>query len=418
MDNFDIHEWNKKRYLNRIEESDNPKIGSELEGDPDERVEESLDFLKNLSKELSKKNPNLSFDISFPDSDAHRRIDVRGSQQDMYDWGNSNHGKKYGEYEVFHVDDDDRGEIVRIIKSRKLREAIDYDEALTLRGIKAEIEDEIAQLYRDMEQEAEPEGGPIADRYGRELNKLEDRLYKISKQLRDYDMNESLNEEMDGGQLFDYFTKNGYDVKERSADGNKPGFDGYMVSYGDGPYPQSVIFQYNKDTDQFTISRMGGYRIDQDQAVKAGMRQAGYSGIAGRDSYMTDGNYKPVDISAEGLKDIVDHVMGGLGREASAQRDFYAARGRTSGTIDEIKETIKFIKENNPEFTTEEIAAELKEIKRLGEQLEETLCKRGKNYIAARKRAGEKSSAYLSGRGVKVCKGQIKGSDGKKKKSY
>ena len=42
-----------------------------------------------------------------------------------------------------------------------------------------------------MEQEAEPEGGPIADRYGDELNKLEDRIIKISKQLRDYDMNES-----------------------------------------------------------------------------------------------------------------------------------------------------------------------------------------------------------------------------------
>ena len=83
---------------------------------------------------------------------------------------------------------------------------------------------------------------------------------------------------------------------------------------------------------------------------------------------------------------------------------------------DEIAETIKFIKENNPSATTEEIVAELKEIKQLGETLTEDLCKRGKNYIAARQRAGEKSSAYLSGRGVKVCKGQIKGSDGKKKK--
>ena len=46
----------------------------------------------------------------------------------------------------------------------------------------------------------------------------------------------------------------------------------------------------------------------------------------------------------------------------------------------------------------------------------EGLCAKGKAYIAKRKRAGEKSSAYLSGRGVKVCKGQIKGSDGKKKK--
>ena len=59
----------------------------------------------------------------------------------------------------------------------------------------------------------------------------------------------------------------------------------------------------------------------------------------------------------------------------------------------------------------------LSELKNLIRE-ESKLCKRGKNYIAARKRAGEKSSAYLSGRGVKVCKGQIKGSDGKKKKSY
>ena len=68
---------------------------------------------------------------------------------------------------------------------------IDYDEALNLRAIKSEIEDRIKQLYIDMEQEAEPEGGEVADRYGSELNKLEDRLYKVQKQLRDYDMNEN-----------------------------------------------------------------------------------------------------------------------------------------------------------------------------------------------------------------------------------
>ena len=32
----------------------------------------------------------------------------------------------------------------------------------------------ISQLYRDMEQEAEPEGGEVADYYGDQLNKLED----------------------------------------------------------------------------------------------------------------------------------------------------------------------------------------------------------------------------------------------------
>ncbi|MDB4378144.1 hypothetical protein N9Z41_00090 [bacterium] len=246
--------------------------------------------------------------------------------------------------DVNEIDNSEYAMKLRALKSKPepSRGGIDYDEALTLRGMKAEIEDEIAQLYRDMEQEAEPEGGEIADRYGRELNKLEDRLYKITKQLRDYDMNESLNEAMDGGQLFDYFANKGYDVKERRPDGYppKPGVEGYQVSRGNDRYPQSVIFQHNKDTDEFTISRMSGYRIDQKDAIKAGMREAGRSGAAGMDSYMTDGNYTPVDISAEGLKDIVDHVMTGLDREAKAQGDFYKARGNTSGTIDELKAKI------------------------------------------------------------------------------
>lgn len=62
---------------------------------------------------------------------------------------------------------------------QSLNEMIDYDEALTLRGMKAEIEDEIAQLYRDMEQEAEPEGGPIADRYGDMLNKIDKAIAQL-----------------------------------------------------------------------------------------------------------------------------------------------------------------------------------------------------------------------------------------------
>jgi len=39
----------------------------------------------------------------------------------------------------------------------------------------------------------------------------------------------------------------------------------------------------------------------------------------------------------------------------------------------------------------------------------EKLCKKGEAYRQKRMRAGEKSSAYLSGRAVKVCKGQMQG---------
>jgi hypothetical protein len=266
--------------------------------------------------------------------------------------------------DVNEIDNSEYAMKIRALKSKASqpepsRGGIDYDEALTLRGMKAEIEDEIAQLYRDMEQEAEPEGGEIADYYGGQLNKLEDRLYKITKQLRDYDMNEeTVNEAMDGGQLFDYFANKGYDITERRPDGypRKEGVEGYMVSRGSDRSPQSVIFQYNPSTDQFTISQMSGYRIDQKDAIKAGMRKQGQSFTAGQDSYMTDGNYNPVDISAEGLKDIVDHVMTGLDRESKAQADFYRNRGPVSGTIDELKAKIASV-------VKEKLSKNLKEFK-------------------------------------------------------
>ena len=73
-----------------------------------------------------------------------------------------------------------------------INEGIDYDEALTLRGMLADYEKEREQIFKDMENDPsiEPEGGPVADEYGDRLNKLEDRIYKVRKQLYDYDMNE------------------------------------------------------------------------------------------------------------------------------------------------------------------------------------------------------------------------------------
>jgi len=240
-----------------------------------------------------------------------------------------------------------------------------------------------------MEQEAEPEGGPIADRYGSELNKIEDRMYKIAKQLRDYDMNEGTDneKELKGQEMVDYIMKNwdwseektlkfladkfgnkksvsefddksmkSYGDAIKTAYGNKDGGqlfdyfnkkyivddhfhsdDSYIVKREPSGKDQYVIFDYDKDKDQFQIRQMGGYRIDQKEAEKAGMRETSRLAKAGMDSYMVDGNYSPTPISIEGLKDIVDHVMGGLSREATAQQDFYARRGPTSGTIDEEK---------------------------------------------------------------------------------
>jgi hypothetical protein len=125
-----------------------------------------------------------------------------------------------------------------------MNERIDYDEALNLRAIKSELEDEISQLYRDMEQEAEPEGGEIANRYGNALNKLEDRLFKVQKQLRDYDMNESIDE----GQIGKKYKK-GDKLKIKLKNGKEFDltFDSYMKQKG------MAFGKFDGDTKLFSL---------------------------------------------------------------------------------------------------------------------------------------------------------------------
>jgi len=74
---------------------------------------------------------------------------------------------------------------------------IGFDQALDLRGEKQELEQQISNLYREMESDPdiEPEGGPVADQYGDTLNRLEARLYKINKQIASYDMSEGEDED-------------------------------------------------------------------------------------------------------------------------------------------------------------------------------------------------------------------------------
>jgi hypothetical protein len=74
-------------------------------------------------------------------------------------------------------------------------------------------------------------------------------------------------------------------------------------------------------------------------------------------------------------------------------------QGLTQDVMDKILMKIATMGDDDVEETT-----------RLGEGvIYEELCPKGKAYIKKRQAAGEKSSAYLSGRAVKVCKGQMKG---------
>ena len=66
--------------------------------------------------------------------------------------------------------------------------------------LKAELEDlnhEREMIMIDMEEEAEPEGGEIADRYGERLNQIDQRIADIQEELDDLRMYESVKENED-----------------------------------------------------------------------------------------------------------------------------------------------------------------------------------------------------------------------------
>ena len=143
-DNFNVHEWriDQIRQENISEQLDDEKavqsIASAVSEFADikndkflqgvirtalgsgyikERVVEDLNedegTLNKIADMLSRKFDDLDFDVNT----TLDRIDVRGSQQDLMNFGDKLHGKKMFDYEVFATDDDDRGEIVRIVKS-------------------------------------------------------------------------------------------------------------------------------------------------------------------------------------------------------------------------------------------------------------------------------------------------------------
>jgi hypothetical protein len=108
-------------------------------------------------------------------------------------------------------------------------------------------------------------------------------------------------------------------------------------------------------------------------------------------------------LSMEDYQDIVDEPideMTGYSKYlATPENPKGKTQGLTQDVMDKILLKIATMGDDDVEETT-----------RLGEGvIYEELCPKGKAYITKRKAAGEKSSAYLSGRAVKVCKGQMQG---------
>lgn len=79
----------------------------------------------------------------------------------------------------------------KIVESSKIWQRLDQvwklrDQAMDVETNIIERTKELKQLYMDMEQEAEPGGGPIADKYGKQIEKLEKILKKDRAILKMY----------------------------------------------------------------------------------------------------------------------------------------------------------------------------------------------------------------------------------------
>ena len=222
MDNFNITKWNRDRYL---KESKIEEYG--------EYKSQEIDLKKELDSEFSNYRPFISlgtYGSDRPDTDPLKgkgygdiTFSVREELSDN-DW---NKALKWVEDKGFEIKsesnwyemdiDDDRAWYPKIkfqfniadfpinemdindpilVKMRAAKDAAknqkpdfgkEYGDAVK-KAYSGNNNDtkmrsllkQRAQLMRDMEQEAEPEGGPIADEYGSKLNRIDKAIAKLS----------------------------------------------------------------------------------------------------------------------------------------------------------------------------------------------------------------------------------------------
>ena len=207
------------------------------------------------------------------------------------------------------------------------RGGLDFNDVMYLRDDKKDLEDRIKQLYIDMEQEAEPEGGEVADRYGSELNKLEDRLYKVQKQIASYDMSEgtTLNESEDKWNAIDVSRKAEKEI------GNKE-WNERTTKKLDMLKALNAAGKFKKDFDE---ERLQGW-VDQNYSWEKLSRQfklnesynnLNIANVSSMSETMQQGEYTAVEQGWDGLsfdeqKDIIGDAMSGEARPNDMEKSF------------------------------------------------------------------------------------------------
>jgi len=181
---------------------------------------------------------------------------------------------------------------------------------------------------------------------------------------------------------------------------------GEMEEYNTGIYYKDEKTQdKTKEASKSALEKENEFHKDLDKLVhktfgkRKGEMEEYNTGIYYKDEKTQDKTKEASKSALEKVKDMIQKVL----KEEEGYSQFLKTddnpEGKTKG-LDTA--TMNKILMN--------VIKDLDELKQLGEGvIEEELCAKGKAYIKKRQAAGEKSSAYLSGRAVKVCKGQIKG---------
>ena len=278
------------------------KAKTKVEGMNKEKIKELI--IKSLSNESNNKDINEGHGLDQGDIDILQKF-VDGKDMDVI---------PLKRVLKFIIKSNILQDKTKDLSKGKVDERITYDDVLDLRSDKKDLQDRISQLYRDMEQEAEPEGGPIADRYGNELEKLEAKLYRVMKQINDYDMNESVVNEYGGSaarNLDEIFGALGY----------RQGFDEFIE---DNPGCVEVIMEWigsirdfqqklSQEYDNEELENLGFYFGDDDINESINLNDKGDS-IPGMFAYL--------DLIRKDGKDFMDkeYIMTEFGLDSGEAR--------------------------------------------------------------------------------------------------
>ena len=192
----------------------------------------------------------------------------------------------------------------------------------------ADLEARLAQLYREMEQEAEPEGGPISDQYADEITKLEDEIRALKGGSK-------------GGASYDEVSLKSKLVGFKDASEYK---DGKITIYPDmgemrWKSRSSQYIKFGLVEGELQFFSAFGMRASYDELKRAfpelpPMGESSYSGFMNVMADHVYGTGMAVDLDT--AKAMVQAMNKGLDAERKSQSAFYTREPGTGGTgIDE-----------------------------------------------------------------------------------